>query len=58
MVASVSYTHLASTQMGKSVTIPMDEAAVQEKYGVSPRQLIDVKSLMGDTCLLYTSRCV
>ncbi|BFJ84952.1 DNA polymerase I [Ruthenibacterium sp. CLA-JM-H11] len=40
---------LASTQMGKSVTIPMDEAAVQEKYGVSPRQLIDVKSLMGDT---------
>ena len=26
----------------------MDEAAVQEKYGVTPRQLIDVKSLMGD----------
>lgn len=40
---------LASTQMGKSVTLEMDEAAVREKYGVSPAQLIDVKSLMGDT---------
>lgn len=39
---------LASTQMGKSVTLQMDEAAVREKYGVSPAQLIDVKSLMGD----------
>ena len=27
----------------------MDKAAIQEQYGVSPRQLIDVKSLMGDT---------
>ena len=26
----------------------MDEAAVFEKYGVRPRQLIEVKSLMGD----------
>lgn len=39
---------LASTQMGKSVTINMDEKAVFEKYGVMPKQLIDVKSLMGD----------
>ncbi len=39
---------LAGTQMGNSVTTVMDEAAVQEKYGVTPRQLIDVKSLMGD----------
>ncbi len=30
-------------------TLVMDEAAVQAKYGVAPRQLIDVKSLMGDT---------
>lgn len=28
--------------------VHMDEAAVREKYGVAPRQLIDVKSLMGD----------
>ena len=40
---------LAHTAMGKSVTTVMDEAAVKEKYGVTPRQLIDVKSLMGDT---------
>ena len=39
---------LASTQMGRSVTVNMDEAAVVEKYGVAPKQLIDVKSLMGD----------
>ena len=29
-------------------TIAMDEAAIQEKYGVTPPQLIEVKSLMGD----------
>lgn len=40
---------LASSRMGRSETIVMDRAAVEEKYGVSPRQLIEVKSLMGDT---------
>ena len=30
-------------------TVPMDPAAIFEKYGVTPPQLIDVKSLMGDT---------
>ena len=30
-------------------TIPMDPAAIREKYGVEPAQLIDVKSLMGDS---------
>ena len=30
-------------------TIPMDVAAIREKYGIEPQQLIDVKSLMGDT---------
>ena len=39
---------LASTQMGRSVTVNMDEAAVREKYGVEPKQLIEVKALMGD----------
>lgn len=39
---------LASTQMGRSVTVNMDEAAVREKYGVAPKQLIEVKALMGD----------
>ena len=40
---------LASSRMGRSETIVMDKAAVEEKYGVSPLQLIEVKSLMGDT---------
>lgn len=40
---------LASTVMGRSQTLVMDEAAVREKYGVAPLQLIEVKSLMGDT---------
>ncbi|MGN0975864.1 MAG: DNA polymerase, partial [Gemmiger sp.] len=29
-------------------TLVMDEAAIRAKYGVQPRQLIEVKSLMGD----------
>lgn len=29
-------------------TLTMDEAAIAEKYGVTPPQLIEVKSLMGD----------
>ena len=29
-------------------TLPMDPAAIREKYGIEPPQLIDVKSLMGD----------
>ena len=39
---------LASTFMGKSTTLTMDTAAIAEKYGLAPRQLIEVKSLMGD----------
>ena len=39
---------LATTAMGRSKTVTMDVEAVKEKYGVSPRQLIDIKSLMGD----------
>lgn len=39
---------LAATRMGRSETVVMDEAAVKEKYGVEPKQLIEVKSLMGD----------
>ena len=40
---------LAATRMGRSETVVMDKAAVEEKYGVTPKQLIEVKSLMGDT---------
>ncbi len=48
LVSPTTRVLLASTRMGRSVTINMDEAAVREKYGVEPRQLIEVKALMGD----------
>lgn len=39
---------LAATQHGQAVTTVFDTEAIVEKYGVTPAQLIDVKSLMGD----------
>ncbi|MFV0413522.1 MAG: DNA polymerase I [Oscillospiraceae bacterium] len=39
---------LTTTQMGKGETTRMDEAAIWEKYGVTPPQLIETKALMGD----------
>ena len=40
---------LAATVMGRSKTVTMDVDAIHEKYGIEPHQLIEVKSLMGDT---------
>lgn len=37
------------TKMGKTETDIFDEAKVIETYGVKPRQMIEVKGLMGDT---------
>ncbi|WMJ82763.1 DNA polymerase I [Oscillospiraceae bacterium LTW-04] len=39
---------LAFTRGGQSGAELVDEVTVQEKYGVSPKQMIDVKALMGD----------
>jgi DNA polymerase-1 len=49
LVSDTTTVLLATTALGRSKTITMDVDAVKEKYGVTPRQLIDVKSLMGDT---------
>lgn len=49
LVSDTTTVLLASAMMGRSKTVVMDVDAVQEKYGVSPVQLIEVKSLMGDT---------
>ena len=38
-----------SVRMGRSEIALVDEAAVMEKYGVSPKAFIDVKALMGDS---------
>ena len=40
---------LAATRMGKAEYTLLDEAAIREQYGVAPRQMIEVKALMGDT---------
>ncbi len=40
---------LAATRMGQPETLVYDEAAIYEKYGLTPAQLIDLKALMGDS---------
>ncbi|MEG0978458.1 MAG: DNA polymerase I [Oscillospiraceae bacterium] len=40
---------LASTKMGKAQTICYDENKINEEYGVVPKQLIEIKALMGDS---------
>ena len=49
LVSETATVLLTATRMGRSETVVMDLAAVREKYGVEPKQLIQVKSLMGDT---------
>lgn len=39
---------LATTKMGQASSQLFDEAAVAEKYGVTPDRLVDMKALMGD----------
>lgn len=40
---------LASTKMGRAETKVYDIPRIQEEYGVTPRQMIDIKALMGDS---------
>ena len=40
---------LATTKMGHPETVVYDPAAIMEKYGLTPTQLIDLKALQGDT---------
>ena len=42
------HTRIMYTRKGLSDTVIVDTDYVRDKYGVEPRQLIDVKSLMGD----------
>ncbi len=39
---------LTVTRMGQNETVVYDDAAVKDKYGVTPTEFIDVKALMGD----------
>lgn len=40
---------LATTKMGKSETVKYDIAKINEVYGVTPEQLVDIKAIQGDT---------
>ncbi len=40
---------LAATKMGRPETNVYDEARILEEYGVTPKQMIDIKALMGDS---------
>ena len=48
LVSETTTVLLATPALGKSKTVTMDLEAVREKYGIEPKQLIEVKSLMGD----------
>ena len=48
LVSDTTTVLLAATVMGRSKTVTMDVDAIREKYGIEPKQLIEVKSLMGD----------
>ncbi len=45
------YTHilLTTTRGGKTETVEFSEKEVEEKYGISPKGLIEAKGLMGDS---------
>lgn len=40
---------LAATRMGKTEVVNMDKAALYEKYGLTPAEMIELKALMGDS---------
>lgn len=49
LISDTTTVLLASTKQGKPATTVCDRQYVQDTYGVTPRQLIEVKALMGDT---------
>ena len=48
LVSETTTVLLATNAMGRSKTVTMDLDAIHDKYGIEPKQLIEVKSLMGD----------
>ncbi|MCI8622873.1 MAG: DNA polymerase I [Provencibacterium sp.] len=48
LISEATTVLLASTKQGKPSTTVCDVQYVRDTYGVEPRQLIDVKALMGD----------
>ena len=48
LVSDTTTVLLTTNALGRSKTVTMDVDAIREKYGIEPKQLIEVKSLMGD----------
>lgn len=49
LVSKTVTVRIAATKGGKPEVTLYDEAAIKEKYGVAPKQLIDIKAIQGDT---------
>ncbi len=49
LVSDKTTVRLATTKFGQSAVTVYDEAKIREDYGVSPKQLIDIKAIQGDT---------
>ena len=49
LVSPQTTVRLATTKFGQPQVTVYDEAKLREEYGVSPRQMIDLKAIQGDT---------
>ena len=49
LVSPATTVRLATTKFGQPQVTLYDEAKIQEDYGVTPRQLIDIKAIQGDS---------
>ena len=49
LVSDNTHVLLAATKMGKAVTTEYDNEKIKEDYGVEPKQMIEIKALMGDS---------
>ncbi len=48
LVSGATTVRLATTKFGQPQVTVYDEAKIQEEYGVTPRQMIDIKAIQGD----------
>lgn len=48
LVSDKTFVRLASTKFGQSIVTIYDKEKILEDYGVSPKQLIDIKAIQGD----------
>lgn len=49
LVSPTVNVRIAATKLGKPEVTLYDEVAIMEKYGVTPKQLIEIKAIQGDT---------